>query len=233
MTRCIIYARFSPRRNAKDCESIAMQLEACRRYARSQKWEIAGTYEDPEVSGKEEDRPALWQAVGAVKRGDILLVWKLDRLARSAYLSFHLERIITKRRARIVSATGEGTWEDTAEGRLIRRILQANAEYERELIGARTRAAVLRHQANGRRMSSIAPFGWKVHPEDPKRLLPVREEQGIIRRVTEMRKEGSGPRQIARRLREEGHKCRGERFWHHTLIRNILRRAQAAAQGEP
>ena len=139
--KAIIYARFSPRRNAEQCESIETQLDLCRDYCRKQGHEIIVEYDDRALSGSEEDRPGLWNAIEALKRDYVLVVYRLDRLARSMYLSYLIEQAVKKRGAKIVSICGEGTWQDNPEDELVRRILQALAEYERKVIAARTKAA--------------------------------------------------------------------------------------------
>ena len=80
----------------------------------------------------------------------------------------------------MVSTAGEGTWRDTAQDKLVRTILSALAEYERKVIAARTSAAMLRHQANGRRMSFLVPVGWRQDPNKPARLIEDPDEQGTL-----------------------------------------------------
>lgn len=125
--KAIIYTRFSPRRNAEQCESIEMQLDLCREYCLKHGIKIVGEYNDRALSGSEEDRPGLWNAVEALKRDYTLIVYRLDRLARSVYLSYIIEQAVKKYGAKIVSICGEGTWQDQPEDELVRRILQALA----------------------------------------------------------------------------------------------------------
>ena len=55
MTDCILYARFSPRRNAGECESIDTQLEALRAHATAQGYTVAGEFRDEAMSGADAD----------------------------------------------------------------------------------------------------------------------------------------------------------------------------------
>jgi DNA invertase Pin-like site-specific DNA recombinase len=116
---------------------------------------------------------------------------------------------------------------DTPEQRMIRQVLQAFAEHERKVIAARTRAAMLRHQAAGRRMSAQPPFGWTVDPDDPARLVSDPDEQAVIRRIVRLHDEGLGLREIARELDDASILCRAN-GWHHTTVKGILDRALAA-----
>jgi DNA invertase Pin-like site-specific DNA recombinase len=224
--RAVIYTRFSPRRNADDSESIETQLDLCRAYCRRNGLIAGPTFEDRAMSGSEEDRPGLWAAVNALKRGDVLLAYKHDRLARDVYLAELIQREADKRGATIVAVEG-GANGASPEQRMIRQVLQAFAEYERKVIAARTRAAMLRHQASGRRMSAQPPYGWKVDPEDDSRLAKDQDEQAVIRRIVKLHAEGFGLREIARELDDEGIPARAG-TWYHATIRTILDRSQAA-----
>ena len=183
-SRAILYVRFSPRRNADTCESCEMQLELCRAYCKRKGYEVAGEFEDRALSGGEEERPGLWAALEALKRGDVLLAYKLDRLARDVYLSELIQRETNKHGATVEAVEG-GTNGDGPEQRMIRQILQAFAEYERKVIVARTKAAMLRHQAAGRRMSARIPFGWQIDQNDPARMIRHAGEKAVIRRICE------------------------------------------------
>jgi len=196
----IIYSRFSPRRNADESESIEFQLDACRAYCQQNNIEIVGEFADRALSGGDEDRPELWAAIAALERGYVLVVYRLDRLARSVYLSDIIERAVHTKKATFLSIAGEGTWSDSDEDFLIRKILQALAEYERKVISARTRAAMLRHQANGRLMGSIPPYGWKIDPEDSRKIVRNPYERIIINQIERLHGKGLSLRKIAEEL---------------------------------
>lgn len=176
----IIYARFSPRRHEETCESIETQLELCRKHCEAQGWEIVGEYSDRALSGKDAGRPGLWDAIDALKRGFVLLVYRQDRLARDAMLAIKIERDVEKKRARIVSLAGEGTEGDEPHHRLMRNMLRDFAQYEREVTALRTKIGMLRLQRNGRRMSDRTPYGWARDKKNPAFMIenPV-EQEGI------------------------------------------------------
>lgn len=224
MTQAVIYARYSPRRNAEKCESNDMQIETCRAYCEAQGYAVRAVFEDRALSGDIEDRDGLWDAVDALKRGDVLVVWKLDRLARDVYLSCQIERDVAKRGASILSTTGEGTWGDTAADELTRGIVNLFAQFEKRVTAARTKAAMLRHQRKGRRMSAKLPYGWKGDPDDPARMLKDEGEQAAIRRMLELHARKFNPRHIARVLLSEGIVSRtGGMFSHKTVMRILGR----------
>lgn len=100
------------------------------------------------ASGTKKDRPELERCLADLRGGDVLVVWKLDRLGRS--LS-HLISIIDGLHARNVDFKDVGGVIDTtsAGGKLLFQILGAFAEYERETIRERTMAGLETARANG------------------------------------------------------------------------------------
>jgi DNA invertase Pin-like site-specific DNA recombinase len=116
------------------------------------------------------------------------------------YLSDIIERSILTKKATFLSIAGEGTWSDSDEDFLIRKILQALAEYERKVISARTRAAMLRHQANGRLMGSIPPYGFSIDPENSRRIVKNSYERVVINQIKRLHGKGLSLRGIAAEL---------------------------------
>ena len=223
--RAIIYTRFSPRRNADQCESIETQLDYCRSYCQQKGYEVVGEYEDREKSGDDEKRIGLWNAVDALKRGNVLIAYRHDRIARGVYLSECIHRLVDKKQATIEVVAG-GTNGYTPEEILARQIMQAVAEFEKKCIAARTKAAMLRHQAHGRRMSDLTPYGWARDPNNPALMIRDTVEQNIIQRMIELRNENKSYREIADALTKQNITCRGGK-WYHTTIMNALRRNAA------
>src|ERR671930_1256701 len=90
------------------------------------------------VSGAKTDRPELAKVIGRLESGDVLVVTRLDRLARSTRDLLNVLDEIGKRGAGFKSL--KDTWADTttAHGRLMLTVLGGLAEFERELIRART-----------------------------------------------------------------------------------------------
>jgi DNA invertase Pin-like site-specific DNA recombinase len=108
-------------------------------------------YEDY-ASGKRDDRPGLDACLKAVRAGDTLVAWKLDRLGRDLRHLVNLVHELTARGAGLRVLAGEGAHVDTttANGRLVFGIFAALAEFERELIVERTKAGLASARARGR-----------------------------------------------------------------------------------
>ena len=224
MNEAVIYSRFSPRPGADTSESNEAQITLYRQYCSQEGLHVVGSFEDKAKSGSDENRPGLWSAIESLRRGQALVVTKMDRLSRDTYLSILIERAVEKRGARIVSTQGEGTEHDDPDAKMVRRILQAIAERERKVNALRTSLAMKAHQARGLRMSSKPPYGFSIDTEDPKRLVECSSEQKAITRVVELHQEGVSRRAIARAMDEEGHPCRGS-AWNHNQVRTILARS--------
>ena len=108
-------------------------------------------YED-HASGKRDDRPGLEACLKALRSGDILVTWKLDRLGRDLRHLVNLVHDLTERGVGLKVLAGQGANLDTttANGRLIFGIFAALAEFERELIVERTQAGLAAARARGR-----------------------------------------------------------------------------------
>lgn len=109
-------------------------------------------YED-KASGKKDDRPQLTACLKAVRAGDTVLVWKLDRLGRDLRHLVNIVHDLTQRGIGLRVLTGQGAAIDTstASGKLVFGIFAALAEYERELISERTTAGLASARARGRK----------------------------------------------------------------------------------
>jgi DNA invertase Pin-like site-specific DNA recombinase len=106
-------------------------------------------YEEKD-SGKSADRPELAQALKALRAGDTLVVWRLDRLGRSLP---DLVRIVTELEQRGVGFESLTERIDTtsATGKLTFHLFAALAEFERNLIRERTQAGLASARARGRK----------------------------------------------------------------------------------
>lgn len=107
-------------------------------------------YED-QMSGKRDDRPGLEQCLKALREGDVLTVWKLDRLGRSLP---HLVKTVYGLQERGIGfrvLTGAPIDTTTPAGKLTFGIFASLAEFERALISERTCAGLAAARARGRK----------------------------------------------------------------------------------
>jgi DNA invertase Pin-like site-specific DNA recombinase len=121
------------------------------------------------VSGAKTDRTELAKVIGRLESGDVLVVTRLDRLARSTRDLLNVIEEVTKRGAGFKSL--KDAWADTTSphGRLMLTVLGGLAEFERELIRARTGEGRKRAQERGVR------FGR------PRKLTPLQRKEALGR----------------------------------------------------
>ena len=214
--KTLAYLRVSTEQQTQSGAGLDAQLDACTRAAGT----LSGIYRDEGVSGSTglDKRPALLELIAALDKGDSLIVAKRDRLGRDPLVVAMIESAVKRKGARIVSAAGEGTDSDSPTDILMRRMVDAFAEYERLVIGARTKAALQAKKVRGERTGSI-PYGYRC--DDGTNLTPDADEQDIIAQVQQLQTEGLSLRAIAARLTATNRPSRGN-GWHPQTIKNIL-----------
>lgn len=141
-----LYARVST-----DDQSAGMQLDDLHAISRARHWENVKEYVDEGISGSKKERPALDRLIADVKVGRIerIVVWKFDRMARSA---LHLLEILDLCRDYNVQFVShhESLDTGTAMGRAMLTIFGAIAELERDTIRTRVKAGIARAKKEGR-----------------------------------------------------------------------------------
>lgn len=132
------YARVSTEEQNLDLQRQALEAAGCKYI-----------YEDHGVSGAAIERPGLADALAAAHAGDVLTVWKLDRLGRS--LPHLVETINGLRQAGVGFRSLQEQIDTTsAGGRFYFHMLAALAEFERELISERTKAGMAAAKRRGK-----------------------------------------------------------------------------------
>jgi DNA invertase Pin-like site-specific DNA recombinase len=223
--RYLIYARFSPRRDAATCPSTDVQLaDLCRWVSDTNPEAEILEFRDDDTSGKTYDRTGLKAALDTLKRGDILLVRDWDRLARDLYVQLKIARIVTKKQAGLRAING-GNWRDVNDPaiELLSNIMASYAQYQRAMISKKTSQKMRQHQANGRYMGGNPPFGMRVKEDGGvKKLIPIPAEQETIQRIIELRDQRQFRwKQIACTLGNEGRKINGSRIWAANVVRRV------------
>ncbi len=135
------YARVST-----DDQDLTLQIDALTKHGISKSLIFTD-----KLSGARSDRPGLARCLDQLRKGDVLVVWRLDRLGRSMC---HLITLIEDLRERGIGfrSLNEGAIDTTsASGELIFNIFSALAQFERRLIQERTRAGLAAARARGRK----------------------------------------------------------------------------------
>jgi len=108
---------------------------------------------DDWASGKSDDRPGLSACLKALRPGDTLIVWKLDRLGRNLRHLVNTVHELAEKGIGFKVLAGQGAQIDTAtpQGKLVFGLFAALAEFERDLISERTKAGLASARARGRK----------------------------------------------------------------------------------
>jgi DNA invertase Pin-like site-specific DNA recombinase len=131
------YARVSTREQNLDMQVIALEEAGCERI-----------YEET-VSGVKVDRPILNNLIHQLRPGDVLVIWKLDRLGRSLKNLVQLVQQLMENNIGLCSLN-DPIDTTSAQGRLIFNIFASLAEFERDVIRERTKAGLSAARARGR-----------------------------------------------------------------------------------
>ena len=131
------YARVSTQDQNADLQTRALSAAGCKR-----------TFTE-KASGAQRERPQLAAAIEFMREGDTLVVWKLDRLARSLKQLIETVEGLDARGIRFRSLT-ENIDTETADGRLVYHLFGALAEFERSIIRERSLAGLAAARAKGR-----------------------------------------------------------------------------------
>lgn len=110
------------------------------------------------ASGADRDRPELAKCLAFLRKGDCLLFWKLDRLARSTIHLGQIAEDLAKRGVNLRCLT-QPIDTTTSTGKLMFNVLASFAEFERDIIRERTMAGLAAARARGR--IGGRPVGWR------------------------------------------------------------------------
>jgi site-specific DNA recombinase len=217
--RAGIYTRVSTDEQTREGYSLDEQERRCKERIEREGWEHVGTFTEAGVSGKLAHRPALDKLLGRTGEIDIVVIHSLDRLGRSTKNLLELYDRFERDGVALVFLR-EQLDTSTPVGRLLRTLLSAVAEFERDLIVERTSTGI------GARARTGKPWGepsygyargldghWIQHSGE----VPV------VRRIFVERVErGLSYNALAALLTREGILTRRGSKWTATVIRRIL-----------
>ncbi len=185
--RCAVYARVSVAdHQSKTLTSIDAQVDECRAYIKSQQslgWiMVEPTYTDDGLTGATLQRPGLRALLEDVRQDkiDVVVVHRLDRLSRSLFDLTDLIPLFTVQQVALVSVT-QPLDTQTPNGRLSLNLLTSFAQFEREIIGERTRDKVAATRAKGKWQGSGTPLGYTVDFEQ--RLVVFDPDAGLVQDI--------------------------------------------------
>jgi DNA invertase Pin-like site-specific DNA recombinase len=208
----LAYVRVSTEEQANEGASLAGQRQALVDEADRRGWDVE-VIADEGLSASSLNRPGLRRALERLDAGsaDALLAVRLDRVSRSVADFAGLLARARRKRWRLVMLSPNLDTEDAA-GKFTAHVLAAAAEYERDLIGARTREGMAQRRREG------------THVGRP-RALP----EAVVQRIILARERGATLRQIAEDLTADGiPTARGGSAWSTSSVQGVLGSLTAA-----
>lgn len=210
--RCAVYARVSVEDGQdKQMPSIDVQTQACQAFIaahRHENWQaIDAAYADNGYSGANLQRPALRRLLDDMQSDtiDVVVVHRFDRLSRSIADLEILLPLFTIPGIRLVSVT-QPLDTESPMGRLNLNLLTSFAQFERELIGARTREKLTATRASGRWQGTAAPLGYRIDHEQ--RLVVVDAEAAMVRDIFQRFVDLNSISALVEFLQERGYKTK-------------------------
>jgi DNA invertase Pin-like site-specific DNA recombinase len=206
--RVVGYVRVSTEEQQDSGAGLEAQRAQIRAETARRSWRLMGIREDA-ASGKSlSARPGLQVALREIESGDAdaLVVAKLDRLSRSL-LDFANLMERSRRKGWSLVALDLGVDTTTPQGEMVANVMASFAQFERKLIGQRTREALAIKRLQGVRLGRPP-------------ILPV----GIRRRIQHERSRGRPLAAIARDLNADGTPtAHGGTRWHVSTVQGVLR----------
>jgi DNA invertase Pin-like site-specific DNA recombinase len=200
------YTRCSTSEQATSGLGLDAQRALISAAATARGWQVVWV-EDAGHSAKSMRRPGIERALHMLAKGEAqaIVVAKLDRLSRSVQ-DFAATMDTARRQGWALVALDLGVDTTTPAGELVANVMAAVAQWERRVIGARTKDALAQKKAQGVRLGR------------PRTVAPA-----VLARVVGLRSEGHSLRSIAAVLEAEGvPTARGGRCWHPATVRGLL-----------
>lgn len=207
MVRVLAYVRVSTDEQADSGAGLAAQRSAILAEATRRGWTEVHFIEDAGFSGKSLKRPGIIAALDALKRhkADTLVVAKLDRLSRSMLDFAGLMDRSTKEGWSLV-ALDLGVDTTTPTGEMMANVMATFAQFERRLIGQRTRDALAEKRAAGVRLGRPTTL-----PDD------------VVTRIKAARQDGATLQGIADALNADATPtAQGGARWYPSTVRSVL-----------
>tara|TARA_R110002153_G_C13324382_1_gene497391 strand:- start:3859 stop:4515 length:657 start_codon:yes stop_codon:yes gene_type:complete len=214
MTKVIGYIRVSTEKQAEHGFSLEAQSEKLKAYAMLYDIDLVDLVIE-QGSAKSVDREGLQSVLARLgKDAEGVLVVKLDRLTRSVA---DLGRLVdTYFQQHALLSVGEQIDTRSASGRLVLNVLASVSQWEREVIGERTSAAMQHMKAMGEYTGGRVPYG---HDLVDGSLVKNEAEQHVISLVAQYKSEGLSYSRIGRVLAEEGYLSRTNKQFNHKCVK--------------
>jgi site-specific DNA recombinase len=227
----VIYARVSS--DSQDVDlSIAAQIRALREYAGRNSYAVVREFVDEAESGRTAARPAFREMIALAKAKeppfDAILVWKLNRFARSRMDSIVYKKLLKDRGIRVISINEP--LDDSPTGHLTEGMIEAIDQFYSENMGEDIRRGLRESARRGFFTGAVPPYGMhKVPVRDGNRtryrLDPDADDTvsgRAARLIFDMAAKGQGCKEIAKALNKQGIRTGTGQRWGRTTVHKVL-----------
>lgn len=238
--RYIVYIRVSTKEQEHSGLGIEAQRHACLEWIKKNSTghekilEFKDTVSGLDPKDKElANRPRLVEALVELKQGDVFICYKRERLARNPDLISLIEKQIKKKKATLVSSTGEMDG-DEPQDILRRRVIDMFAEYEALVISMRTKMALAVKKRKGEHLGHV-PYG-KTYDIKKKQVKDNPEEIKVVQEIKELFEQGHTCRKVAQILNDRGYRNRPKKGaeigdpWTHGAVHRMYTRGTESVQ---
>jgi site-specific DNA recombinase len=226
-----IYARVSSDKQDVDL-SISAQLRSLREYAEHRGYTLAREFVDEAESGRTAARPAFRDMISLARTKNppfnVILVWKLNRFARSRADSITYKTLLRNKGIDVISINEPV--EDSPTGRLLEGVIESIDEFYSDNLGQDIRRGMRENASRGFFNGSRPPYGLHkvdVHDRDKirHRLEPDPEDSvttKTVRHIFDMALKDLGCKEIAKTLNQEGSRTKNGERWGRTTVYQVL-----------
>jgi site-specific DNA recombinase len=223
MKKAVGYIRVSTEQQAVEGVSLEAQKAKIVAWCNANNYDLVNVFMDAGISGTSMGkRTGLTDALKAVKKDMVLVVYSLSRLARSTQDTLSIANDINKAGADLVSLT-ERIDTTGAMGKMMFTLMAAFNQLERDITSERTKAALQHKKAKGEKYSTT-PFGYEAIEG---RLIEVKAEAQIVAHIMQQRESGSTLVEIATHLNASGIQGKKGGKWHASTVRYLINRQAA------
>ena len=229
--KAVIYARVSSDKQDTDL-SLSAQLRALQEYAARQGHEVVRSFIDEAESGRTADRPAFREMIALAKTKkppfEAVLVWKLNRFARSRVDSITYKALLRSKGIQVISINEP--LDNSPSGQLLEGVIESIDEFYSANLGQDIKRGMRENASRGFFNGSRPPYGFckvavrdgaktrnKLEPE-PEGSVAVQ----VVRRIFDMAMKNTGCKEIAKTLNRDGFRTSSGMRWGKTTVHKIL-----------
>jgi DNA invertase Pin-like site-specific DNA recombinase len=224
---CLLYARVSTDKQAQKDLSIPAQIEAMREYAKKNGWKVISAFVDEGESARTANRPELKRLIQQCKENkqvDIVIVHKIDRLARNLVDYATIKAILKQKGIRLVSVSEP--FDDNPVGQLLENIIASISEWYSANLGEEIKKSNQAKLKKGE-WPHQAPLGYKSAKGEDNRVKHVPDEKAapLVRQAYELFSTGNySLKTLSEGMAERGLKTRYGRILSQENIKQLLTR---------